>query len=131
MGEKPRNYEALSDRVTLVDIDWNTDQYAPKINKEGILIGFSMGCYYPLTHALKHRVKNLILCSVPPLETLANVKADRVIFLVGSKERFVLQNVRRVAKTFKSEKQIIVISGADHQISGNYRKKLLEVIGQL
>ena len=55
------------------------------------------------------------------------VKADEIIFMLGSKERFCLQNVRRVYKTLKRKKSIIVVRGADHKIAGKYRKKLLEI----
>lgn len=131
MGEKPRRYEALLEYMDVANIDWNSDRYTPKIRNQNVLIGFSMGCYYPLTHALKHKVGTLILCSVSPLETLAKIKAGRVIFIVGSREKFVLENVRRVAKELKIENRIIVVPGADHQISGSYKKKLLEVVGSL
>lgn len=128
MGEKPRDYTDLSKYMTIVNIDWNTDKYTPKIVKGDILVGFSLGCYYPLTYALRSKVKMLILCSLTPLETLKKVKADKIIFMVGSKEKFVLENSRRLAKELKMESQIVIVPNSGHKITGQYKKKLLELL---
>ena len=74
----------------------------------------------------------LVLCSLTPsIETLEKIKAERVIFIVGEKEKWCLKNVRRVAKTLKCPKSIVIVPGASHKIVGNYKKRLLMVIDNL
>jgi len=126
LGDKASNYEVLSKYLNIIKIDWNNPEKV-KAPKRDIVVGFSMGCLLALDYVEKHRVKKLILCSLPPCEKLVIVKADEIIFMLGSKERFCLQNVRRVYKTLKRKKSIIVVRGADHKIAGKYRKKLLEI----
>jgi chemotaxis signal transduction protein len=59
------------------------------------------------------------------------VKAERVIFLVGEKEKWVLKEINRVRKTLKCKSSVTLVPGADHAIKGNYRKALLKVVSGL
>jgi len=128
LGEKPRDYKALSKHLKIIDVDWNTGKTKPELGKMNTLVSFSLGVLVACIHTKKSRVKRLILCSPTPMENLKEVKASEIIFMVGSKEKFCLENVQRVFKTLKCKKSIIVVPGADHRMTGNYRKKLLEVV---
>lgn len=128
LTEKPKNYRGLSKYFNILDVDWNTGKIKPKIRKTDVLAGFSMGAIYACEYASKHKVKTLILCSLTPgAETLKNVMADNVIFLVGEKEKWVLKEIKRVKKTIKAKSRILVIPGVDHKISGDYKKTLINV----
>ena len=126
LGEKPSDYKALSKYLNIIDVDWNNCK--TKIGKVDTLIGFSLGAVLAVIHAEKSKVETLILCSLTPLENLKDVKANEIIFIVGSKEKFCLENIRRVYKTLKCKKRIIIIPKAGHRITGEYREKLLELI---
>ena len=126
LGEKPKDYIAISKYLNVVDIDWNNCRTS--LGKVDTLIGFSLGGILACMHTEKNKVKKLILCSPTPMENMDDVKADEIIFLVGSKEKWALQNIHRIYKKLKCKKTIIIIPGAEHKITGNYRKKLLELI---
>ena len=130
LGEKPKEYKSLSKYLEIIDVDWNTGKIKPKIGKVDTLVTFSLGCIFAFDYTVKNKIKNLILCSLTPgVETLKDIKADQVIFLVGEKEKWVLKDVVRVRKTLKCKSSIIVVPRADHKIDKNYQNKLLEVIG--
>ena|ERR1700733_11926530 len=130
LGERAKQYVTFSKYMKIHDIDWNNIKL-PKGTYD-TLIGFSIGAILACECTLKHKVKTLILCSMTSgVETLAKIKTDKVTFLVGEKEKWCLTDIKRVAKTLKCEWQIIVIPKADHRITGNYRKKLLEVANGL
>lgn len=131
LGEKPRNYKRLSKYLNILDVDWNTGKITPRIKKSDVLIGFSMGAILTCEYALKKKVKILILCSITTgVESLKKVKADKIIFMIGEKEKWVIKDTQRVSKPLKN-KEIIIIKGADHRIIGNYQKKLIEVISNI
>ena len=131
LGEKPHEYKALSKYLSIVDVDWNTGKMIPVMSKLDILVGFSMGACLSCIHAEKYKVKNLILCSLTPgEETLKNVKADFVTFLVGEKEQWVLKDLMRVRKTLKCKSKVVVIPNTGHKITSQYQKKLIEIVQQ-
>jgi len=123
LGDKTSNYKALSKYFNIVKIDWNNPEKV-KSPRCDIAAGFSMGCLLALDYIEKHRVKKLILCSLPPCEKLGKIKADEVVFMFGSKEKYLIKNIPEVSVNH----EIIIIPGADHEIKGLYRKKLLELI---
>ena len=129
--EQPSRYKALSKHLNVLKIDWNNPRLHFEKGQE-VLAGFSFGGILALEYALKKKVGTLVLCSLTPsIETLEKVKANKVIFLVGEKEKWCLENVRRVSKTLKCNYSIIVVPGADHKIVGDYKEKLLEVLAGL
>ncbi|OHB00854.1 MAG: hypothetical protein A3F53_00955 [Candidatus Zambryskibacteria bacterium RIFCSPHIGHO2_12_FULL_48_10] len=128
LGDKPSDYGALSKYLNIIKIDWNNPG-SEKVPQCDTVVGFSMGCFLALDYAEKHRIKKLVLCSLPVCENVGPVKADEIIFLVGEKEKWILKEINRVRKSMKSRSQLFMILGAKHKITGNYRKKLLEVIG--
>ena len=112
------------------EIDWNT--WKVKVPKETkVLVGFSMGAILACELSTQKKFQKLVLCSMMPgVETLKNIKADEVIFLVGEKEKWTHKETKRVSKTLSCVKSIIVIPGADHRLAGNYRRKLLEILSK-
>lgn len=131
IGEKPKDYKRLSKYFKILDIDWNTGKITPTIKKCDIFIGFSMGAILACEYALKKRVKTLILCSMTTgVESLKKVKADKIIFLVGEKEKWVIKDTLRISKSIKN-KQIYIIKNGNHKITDKYQKKLIEIINNI
>lgn len=130
--EKPSNHKALSKYLNVLNIDWNKPKLNFKNKKLEVLTAFSFGGIIALEYALRKKVGTLVLCSLTPgIESLNKVKADNIIFIVGEKEEWVLQNVKRLAKTLKCNKKIIVVKGAGHKIVGEYKKELLKVLASI
>ena len=128
LGER-KEYKNLFNNFIVPKIDWNKCTVTPKIGNVDTLVSFSLGALFACQHTEKHKVKTLILCSITPgAETLENVKAGKVIFLAGKKEKWVIKEIKRVAKTLRCDWQIHIIPKAIHKITGNYRKKLLEIV---
>ena len=123
LGDNPSNYKALSKWAHIVHVDWNRPEKV-KAPKCDIAVGFSMGCLLALDYSEKHRVKKLILCSLPSCEKIGKVKADEIVFMFGSKERYLIKNLPKIPMRHK----VIIVPGAHHEIKGSYRKKLLELI---
>lgn len=130
LGEKPKNYKSFSKHLKIADIDWNTGKYTPKIKNEEILIGFSLGNCFPFEYALKKKVKTIIICSSTPFENLKGVKAEKMVFIAGSKEKFIIDNYKRVISTLpkKQKRELIIVNGSDHKIDKNYQKLILDII---
>ncbi len=129
LGQKATEYRSLSKYLDIVQVDWNNGSLAKmKLGNPDILVGFSLGCVVATMHAEKHKVKNLILCSPTPDETLERVKTDYATFIVGEKETWLRKETRRVAKTLKCPAKIIIVPGSDHKIDSKYQKALLEVL---
>ncbi len=129
LGEKPKEYKRLLNYLDTLDVDWNTGKITPTIKKSDILVGFSMGAFLACEYALKHKITTLILCSpTPGAETLKDIKTNNVIFLVGSKEKWVIKDIQRIRKTLKSNSQVIIVPDAGHKIVGKYQQRLIEVL---
>lgn len=127
LGERAKNYRSFSKYMKVWDIDWNNIKL-PKGNYDTV-IGFSLGADLACMYTLKHKVKNLILCSsTEGFKTLKDIKADKVTFLVSQKEKWCHQEMKRVAKTLRCPSKIIVIPKGNHRISGQYRKTLLDLV---
>src|SRR3990167_5098493 len=118
LGQNKSQYKELSKFCDVKKIDWNNGSLAKlKLGKPDTLIGFSLGAIVACDHAVKHHVKTLILCSMTTgVETLNNIKADKVIFLVGEKEEWIIKDNQRVAKTLKCEWEFKVIPNTNHKI---------------
>lgn len=123
LGQKASEYELLSKCLKIIQPDWNNSRV--KINKCDTLIGFSLGCMLATMYAEKHNIKHLILCSPTPDETLKNVKAKKITFIVGDTEKWVIQNIYRVAKELKCSWFIFKVSNTGHKINKQYKKILL------
>jgi alpha/beta superfamily hydrolase len=127
--ERAKDYKHFKN-FEVIDIDWN-DIKLPKINTD-VAIGFSFGAIIACEYALKHRVKHLILCSLTPgNDTLKNIKADRITFIAGSKETWIIEDSKRLLKTAKCKVDFKIVLNANHKISGDYKKKLLEIVKNL
>jgi alpha/beta superfamily hydrolase len=129
LGDRTQ-YKSLFKYFNVLDIDWNKGNLSKlRLGKQDVLIGFSLGCDIALMHAEKYKVKVLILCSMSPgTESLKNVKADKIIFMAGDKEKWLIKDIRRVLKTFKNKSEVVIVPEANHKIDKKYLKMLLEVI---
>ncbi|KKQ78179.1 MAG: hypothetical protein A2644_01710 [Candidatus Zambryskibacteria bacterium RIFCSPHIGHO2_01_FULL_39_63] len=126
LGEHAKDYCVLSKYMKVYNISWDNLRL-PRGNYDTV-IGFSMGAVLACDYVEIKFVKTLILCSMTPIaHSLKTLKAKEVIFIVGEKEKWVYKNNLQLAKTLKCKWRIVVIPGADHKITGNYRKKLLEL----
>lgn len=132
LGDRATNYRALSKYLNIKEVDWNRGSLAKlQLGKPDVLIGFSLGCMVACMHAEKYKVKKLILCSMTPgTETLKKIKADKVIFMVGTKEDWVAQDIMRVMHTLPKNCKcsMVVVGNVGHKIIGPYRKELLKQI---
>jgi alpha/beta superfamily hydrolase len=131
LGER-KEYKNLFKYFNVPKIDWNRSTIIPTIGKVDTLVGFSMGAILACDYALKHKVKTLILCSMTTgVETLEKVKVDKIIFLIGEKEKWVIKDTKRVLKTVKNRAKIIVIPKANHKIDSKYLKKIRKVLSRI
>ena len=129
LGEHPNDYKLLSKYFEIIPIDWN-DIKLPKF-KADIAVGFSIGAILACEYALKNKVRVLILCSMTTgVETLKKVNADKIIFLIGERERWVIKDTKRLLKTAKNRAKIVIIPEANHKIDKNYRKTLLKILNE-
>ena len=130
LGEHPSSYKTLTKFFNIIPIDWNNIKL-PKHNAD-IAVGFSMGAVLACEHALKHKVKTLILCSMTTgVESLKKIKAGDIIFLIGEKEKWVIRDTKRLLKTVENRARIIIVPRAGHKIDKNYRNILLKVIKRI
>ncbi len=108
-------------------VNWNTSTITPPLKGEKILAGFSMGAIEACEYARKHVVDTLILCSMTPgTETLKGIKARSVQFIVGEKEKWVLHDILRVAKTLSVPWGVSTIKNCGHEMTREYIKKVLD-----
>lgn len=130
LGQKANEYRRLSKYFNIIEPDWNNGSLTKlKLGKPEILVGFSMGAVVAIEHALKHKVKHLILCSLTPgMETLKGIKADKIDFIVGEKEDWVEEDLMRLIKTTKPSWNITYVQGAGHKIDKNYLKEILHIV---
>ena len=125
LGEKASDYKLLPKYLDIVPIDWNKIKL-PK-SKADIVVGFSMGAILACEYAARNKVKILILCSMTAgVESLKKIKADKINFLIGKKEKWVIKDTKRLLKTVKNKAKIIVIPKASHKIDRNYLNKIIE-----
>lgn len=127
LSEK-KEFSHLSKYFNIPKIDWNKGIVTPKIKEKHILIGFSLGCIIACIHAEKTKVNTLVLCSPSPDETLKNIKANKVVFIFGEKEKWIAENVVRMAQTLKCKYDIYIVPNATHKITKTYLSLLLNII---
>lgn len=127
LGERAKHYPTLAKHIDVYNIDWNHIRIPRGQHK--VVAGFSLGACFACEYAITNKVDTLILCSMTPgIQTLEKVKAKRVIFLIGEKEQWALQDFKRLTKTLKCPWQIMIIKKGDHRISGEYLKQLIETV---
>lgn len=130
LGQKASEYRHLSKYFNIIRPDWNNGSLAKlKLGKPEILVGFSMGAVVAVDHALKHRVKHLILCSLTPgVETLKGIKADRIDFIIGDREDWVEEDALRLTKTLKKDWNITYVPNTGHKVTSKYLQELRLII---
>lgn len=125
-GQKPKHYRSLSKYLNIINIDWNDGKF--NVGKVDTIIGFSLGADLASWYTIKHPVKRLILCSPSPMGDLKGVKADEIIFIVGSKETFLKECALKLYNQRTGKKKFIIIPGGNHSITGRYKKTLLNLL---
>ena len=115
-GLGKNNNRNLLKYFTVPKIDWNNEKITP------------LGCMVASIYAEKRKVDTLIFCSPSPDETLENIKANKIIFLYGEKEKWVKENIYRMVKTLNCDYKIIEVKGASHKIDKNYLVILLDIL---
>lgn len=130
LGEKTSAYKFMSKDFNIIPIDWNNIKI-PRL-KSDVVVGFSFGGILACEYALKNKVKTLVLCSMTTgVESLEKVRADKVFFLIGEKERWVIKDTKRLLKTTGKKGKIIIIPKGDHKIDTIYFKKIKEIVGSI
>lgn len=130
LGQNKSQYKELGKYFDIKKIDWNNGSLAKlKLGKPEVLVGFSLGCMVACMQAQKHKVKHLVLCSMSPgMESLKGIKANRIDFIVGEKEKWVLNDLKRLIKSAKCDWRIYIVPKANHGISRAYLRELLLVL---
>jgi len=147
--DSSKRYVPIIDRVKNCEvIDTTHDMIfnPPKVEKDAVLIGFSLGALVAFRISQKQKVKKLIACSITPLldgdidhipqkirdkhfpnsEKLRNMnyknsKAQEAHFLCGAKEPNEMKK-RSLALGAK------LVPDTGHTLSKNYIKRILELI---
>ena len=127
LGDKQSDYKSLSKHFYIPKINWNTVKIEKMPKEVGVLAGFSMGACLAIDYAMKHRVKKLVLCSLPPgIESLENIKAGEIVFMAGEKEKWVIEDMARL----RTKNQLIIsVRDTGHKINKAYREELLKISG--
>lgn len=130
--------------VRVIDSDFDMLITPPEVEKDSIIIGFSLGALIAFRISQKQKVKKMILCSMSlflgkdldiiPIKTqkkylprpdlykkmnYRNSKSEESIFLCGSKEPKILKDRVR-------DHGGKVISGVDHKLSKRYINEILK-----
>lgn len=127
LGERVSDYKSILPKfINVAKINWNTGKYTPKINTYDTVVSFSLGAIFPLEYARKKKIKKLIICSPTPFETMKGLKVGGVVFVVGQKEKFIIENVKRIAREVKAK--VFIVKDGDHKIEDKYYKTLVSVL---
>lgn len=127
LGEKASDYKGILPKfIRVAKINWNTGKYAPRIDNYDTVVSFSLGTFFPLEYARKKKIKKLVLCSPTPFETMKGLKVGEVVFVVGQKEKFISENVRRIAKEVNT--RVLIVKNGDHKIEDKYLKTVVSVL---
>ena len=124
LGETKKNYKSLSKHMIVADIDWNTGKVTPPKNCDTV-VSFSLGAAFSLDISLRKKLKKLILCSPTPFESLGKNKAEKVLFIIGEKEKFLQKIFKPLCK---KNVQMIIVPKANHKINKTYKKIILQNI---
>jgi len=135
LGEQAKDYHSFSRYFDIYNINWNKslgDQVIKIPRRYDTIIGFSWGAVAACLYAGEFPVKLLVLCSLPAgvdATYMAGLKAEKVVFLFGEKEKWMVKDNRRVVKRMKKQHpRRIVVPKEGHRISKSYLKTILEVI---
>jgi dienelactone hydrolase len=135
LGEQARNYRSFSRYFDIYNIDWNRplmDQIAKISRKYDTIIGFSWGAVAACLYAGQNPVKCLILCSMPSgadASYMASLKAEKVFFLFGQKEKWPAKDNHRITKRMKKQAtRQIIVPNEGHRITKPYLKTILQTI---
>ncbi len=97
----------------------------PKLPKDSVLIGFSIGAVLAYLIAYKSPIKKLILCSPPPIVQRYKQPKGHIFVLNGNREHTHMKKyAKQMAKKLRAE--YLEVKG-DHHLKGNYLKRVLAI----
>lgn len=97
----------------------------PKLPKDSVLIGFSVGAIIAYLISLMYPVKKLILCSPSPIIVRYKKPKGEIYVLSGSKETVQMQ---KYAHTLAKELRGTLIKvNSRHKLTDAYKKALLKI----
>ena len=102
--------------------------HLPKLPKDSVLIGFSIGAVIAYLLALKHPVKKLILCSPSPIIVKYKKPKAEIYILSGDKEMPQMQ--KYALGLAKKMKGTLVRVSSRHKLTAAYSKAIVNIIGQ-
>ncbi|MDP2647741.1 MAG: alpha/beta hydrolase [Candidatus Yanofskybacteria bacterium] len=100
----------------------------PKLPKDSVLIGFSIGAVIAYLIALKYPVKKLILCSPSPIIVKYKRPKAQIYILSGNKETPQMQ--KYAAGLTRKLKGTLVKVSSGHKLSRAYIKAIVNVAEQ-
>lgn len=123
LGEKKYN---ISRRVKYLHLSIDDVFSLPKLSRDSVLIGFSIGAIIAYLISLKSSVKKLILCSPSPIIVKYRKPKGEVYVLSGDKETVQMKKyaqvlVKKLGGTF-------VKVNAHHKLTDIYIKAILKII---
>jgi pimeloyl-ACP methyl ester carboxylesterase len=135
LGEQAKDYRSFSRYFDIYNINWNRsliDQVVKIPREYSTIVGFSWGAIVACLYAGEFPVKLLILCSLPAgvdASYMAGLKAEKVVFLFGEKEKWTAEDNRRVAKRMKKQYvRRVIMPKEGHRITKPYLKTILQAI---
>lgn len=97
----------------------------PKLPRDSILVGFSIGAVIAYLISLKYPVKKLILCSPSPIIVKYKRPKGEIYVLSGNKETIQMQKyARALAKKLRG---IFVKVNSRHKLTDAYIKAILKI----
>lgn len=123
LGDKKYN---LPKYVKYLNLSIDDVLNLPKLPKDSVLIGFSVGAIVAYLIALKNPVKKLVLCSPSPVITRYRTPKAKIYVLSGKKEISVMRNyAKKIASKLNAE---FVEVNSGHKITKPYKEKILQVL---
>ncbi|MBI2003616.1 MAG: alpha/beta hydrolase [Parcubacteria group bacterium] len=122
LGEKKHN---LPKYIKYLRLSIDDVLNLPKLPKDSVLVGFSIGAIIAYLIALKHPVKKLILCSPSPIIVKYKKPKGEIYVLSGNKE---MTQMKRYAKTLARKLGgTFVKVNSSHKLTKTYIKTILKI----
>lgn len=125
LGETPKTYKKYTDTYDIAKIDWNTGETTPYEGYKNI-VSFSLGCVFSLDAGANESVNKLILCSPTPFESLGDVKAKEIYFVIGETEDFSINIFKPLLKDPRVK--MLLVPNGEHRYDDEYHKIVSEII---
>ena len=123
LGEKKYN---LPKYIKYLHLSIDDILNLPKLPKDSVLIGFSVGAMIAYLIALNHPVKRLILCSPSPIIVKYKKPKGEIYVLSGIKETVQMKKyARMLAKKLNGTFKKV---NARHKLTDGYIRAILKII---